>query len=213
MDNHVRIIAGLWRGKHITVSDSTLVRPTGDRIRETLFNWLGKTIHKAHCLDLFCGSGILGLEALSRGATEVTFVDSNAQVIAQLKKTLQQLPAAQRPRVLVGVAPNGCPNRAGTETHPYDTPQPTSAYVLHQDGLIPIKSDAYDIIFLDPPFSGDLLTQCMPLLKQYGYEKVGTLIYIEIAATEILTLPQHWQIIKQGKAGHVRYHLIEVTQG
>lgn len=200
MDNHVRIIAGLWRGKHITVSDNTLVRPTGDRIRETLFSWLGRTIHKARCLDLFCGSGILGLEALSRGATEVTFVDNNVPVIEQLKKTLQQLPAAQRPRVLV--------------SHPQknDISQSASAYVLHQDALTPIKSDAYDIIFLDPPFGGDLLPQCMPLLKQYGYEKVGTLIYIEIASTEALTLPQHWQIIKQGKAGHVRYHLIEVTQ-
>ncbi len=201
MDNYVRIIAGLWRGKHITVSDNALVRPTGDRIRETLFNWLGRDVHQAHCLDLFCGSGILGLEALSRGAAAVTFVDNDAKVIAQLKKTLQQLPAAQRPRLLVnhpvGAAPRGCPY--------------ASAYVLQQDALLPIKSDAYDIIFLDPPFSGDLLTHCMPLLKQYGYEKAGTLIYIEMPLTHTVTLPQHWQLAKQGQAGHVRYQLMEVT--
>lgn len=201
MDNHVRIIAGLWRGKHIPVSDNTLVRPTGDRIRETLFNWLGKTIHKAHCLDLFCGSGILGLEALSRGASAVTFVDSNDQVIVQLKRTIMQLPPAQRPRLLVN----------HPQKNAADNSQTGSTYVLHQDALLPIKSEPYDIIFLDPPFKSDLLTQCMPLLKQYGYEKVGTLVYIEIEAAALLTLPEHWQIIKQGHAGHVRYHLIEVT--
>jgi 16S rRNA (guanine966-N2)-methyltransferase len=201
MDNHVRIIAGLWRGKHITVSDNASVRPTGDRIRETLFNWLGKTIHHARCLDLFCGSGILGLEALSRGAAEITFVDSDAAVIAQLRKTITQLPAAQRPRLLVS-------NPQGINSN---DASPANAYVLHQDALLPIKTEPYDIIFLDPPFKSDLLAQCMPLLKEYGYEKKGTLVYIEIEATQLLTLPQHWQIIKQGKAGHVRYHLIEVT--
>jgi 16S rRNA (guanine966-N2)-methyltransferase len=201
MDNYVRIIAGLWRGKHITVSDNALVRPTGDRIRETLFNWLGKTIHHTRCLDLFCGSGILGLEALSRGAAEITFVDSDAAVIAQLRKTISQLPAAQRPRLLVS-HPQGININDGS---------PANVYLLHQDALLPIKSEPYDIIFLDPPFKSVLLTQCMPLLKQYGYEKKGTLVYIEIEATQLLTLPQHWQIIKQGKAGHVRYHLIEVT--
>ena len=126
MDNYVRIIAGLWRGKHITVSDNTSVRPTGDRIRETLFNWLDKTIHHARCLDLFCGSGILGLEALSRGATEITFVDSDAAVIAQLRKTITQLPAAQRPRLLVS-NPQGVNSNAGS---------PANAYVLHQDAII-----------------------------------------------------------------------------
>ena len=200
MDNHVRIIAGYWRGKHIPVSDNALVRPTGDRIRETLFNWLGKTIHQARCLDLFCGSGILGLESLSRGAAEVTFVDGDAGVIAQLKKTLLQLPAAQRPRLLVSHPQSATRSDAS----------PATAYVHHQDALLPIKSAPYDIIFLDPPFKSDLLVQCTPLLKQYGYEKKGTLVYIEIEATQLLTLPQHWQIIKQGKAGHVRYHLIEV---
>lgn len=201
MNNHVRIIAGLWRGKHITVSDNTSVRPTGDRIRETLFNWLDKTIHHARCLDLFCGSGILGLEALSRGAAEITFVDSDAAVIAQLRKTITQLPALQRPRLLVSNPQDVHFNDGST----------ANVYVLHQDALLPIKSDPYDIIFLDPPFKSDLLTQCMPLLKQYGYEKKGTLVYIEIEATQLLALPHHWQIIKQGKAGHVRYHLIEVT--
>lgn len=184
MGNHVRIIAGLWRGKHIPVSDNAAVRPTGDRIRETLFNWLGNTLHEARCLDLFCGSGILGLEALSRGAAAITFVDNNSEVITQLKKTVESLPLAQKSRVSI----------------------------LQQDALSPRKSSAYDIIFLDPPFKSDLLTRCMPLLKQYGYEKPGTLVYIEIAATELLTLPQHWQMIKEGKAGNVRYYLIEVME-
>lgn len=184
MDNHVRIIAGLWRGKHIPVSNNTLVRPTGDRIRETLFNWLGKKVHQAHCLDLFCGSGILGLEALSRGAAALTFVDNDAKVIAQLKKTLQQLPSTKNPPLL---------------------------QMLQQDALLPIKNTAYDIIFLDPPFNSELLAQCIPLLKQYGYEKIGTVIYIEMPLKHTITLPEHWRLLKQGQAGQVHYQLLEVT--
>ncbi len=201
MANHVRIIAGYWRGKHINIADNTLVRPTGDRIRETLFNWLGSHIHQARCLDLFCGSGILGIEALSRGAAQVTFIDNDVNVIAQLKKTIADLPKAQRPQLFLNHQQIPL---AVTTLSPI-------AYVLQQDALLATQHAAYDIIFLDPPFNSTLLEQCIPLLKEQGYEKPGTLIYIELQATQSLTLPEHWHILRQGKAGNVRYHLIEVT--
>lgn len=186
MANHVRIIAGYWRGKHIPVPDNEMVRPTGDRIRETLFNWLGTHIHEARCLDLFAGSGILGLEALSRGAAQVTFVDSDAKVMASLE------------RVMAGLALDK---------------NKVSISVLKQNALLPIipTPAPYDIIFLDPPFKSDLLQQCIPLLKLYGYEKPGTRVYIEMEATHPLTLPAHWHRVKQGKAGLVAYQLIEVS--
>lgn len=185
VNHHVRIIAGYWRGKHIPVPDKEMVRPTGDRIRETLFSWLGSRLHNAYCLDLFAGSGILGLEALSRGATQVTFVDSDAQVIRSLEKVVSSL-HLDKNKVHVSL--------------------------LNQNALLPITPapKPYDIIFLDPPFQSDLLNQCIPLLKQYGYEKPGTWVYIEQQQTQALSLPLHWESIKQGKAGHVSYQLIEV---
>lgn len=186
VNHHVRIIAGYWRGKHIPVPDKEMVRPTGDRIRETLFNWLGSRLHNASCLDLFAGSGILGLEALSRGAAQVTFVDSDAQVIRSLEKIVGSLHLDKNK---------------------------VSVSLLNQDALLPIipKPNPYDIIFLDPPFQSDLLSQCIPLLKQYAYEKPGTRIYIEMQHAHTLNLPLHWHCIKQGKAGHVEYQLIEVS--
>lgn len=185
MTNHIRIIAGYWRGKHIPVPDNEMVRPTGDRIRETLFSWLGPRIHDAHCLDLFAGSGILGLEALSRGAAHVTFVDSDPKVMAPLKKIISSL---------------------------HMDKNKMTVSLLNQNALLPIipKPKPYDIIFLDPPFQSDLLNQCIPLLKQHAYEKPGTRIYIEMQRAHALNLPLHWHPIKQGQAGHVAYQLIEV---
>lgn len=185
MANHVRIIAGLWRGKHIPVPQNTLVRPTGDRVRETVFNWLGASLYQARCLDLFTGSGILGLEALSRGATEVTFVDNDPKIIHTLKKVLSDC-HLDKDKIRVSL--------------------------LNQNALLPIHPNPhpYDIIFLDPPFQGNVLDQCIPLLKQYGYEKRGSLVYIEMIETHTLTLPSHWHCLKQGKAGKVVYQLIEV---
>lgn len=185
MDNHVRIIAGYWRGKHIPVPDSKMVRPTGDRIRETLFNWLGTHVHGARCLDLFTGSGILGLEALSRGAVHVTFVDNDAKTITALERIVANL-SLDKNKVSVSL--------------------------LSQNALLPIipAPEPYDILFLDPPFQSNLLDQCIPLLKPYGYEKPGTRVYIEMPITHTLNLPLHWHCIKQDKTGHVMYQLIEV---
>jgi 16S rRNA (guanine966-N2)-methyltransferase len=185
INSHVRIIAGYWRGKHIPVPNNEMVRPTGDRIRETLFNWLGPRIHEAHCLDLFAGSGILGLEALSRGATQVTFVDSDPKVLKPLEKIVTSL-HLDKNKIRVSLS--------------------------LQSALLPIipAPTPYDIIFLDPPFQGDLLEQCIPLLKRYAYEKPGTWVYIETQSARTLTLPSHWHSMKQGKAGQVAYQLIEV---
>lgn len=90
-DNQLRIIAGKWRGRKIQFKSSEGLRPTGDRVRETLFNWLQQDIANAHVLDLFAGSGVLGFEALSRGAASVTFVDNHAAVIASLQENARVL--------------------------------------------------------------------------------------------------------------------------
>ena len=89
--NTLRIIGGEWRSRKLSFIDAEGLRPTPDRIRETLFNWLQGTIHGANCLDLFAGSGVLGLEALSRGACQVTFVEKNKAVANQLKTNLDLL--------------------------------------------------------------------------------------------------------------------------
>src|SRR5512134_2593384 len=92
-NNRLRIIGGQWRGRRLNFIPSEDLRPTPDRVRETLFNWLMPLIHGARCLDLFAGSGALGLEALSRGAASVVLVDRDPRVIATLRKHMQTLKA------------------------------------------------------------------------------------------------------------------------
>ena len=147
MVNQVRIIGGHWRGKRINVPEGDTIRPTGDRIRETLFNWLGMRVHQAHCLDLFAGSGILGLEALSRGAKQVSFIDYDATVIKHLENTIMHLPLDQRPKLFVNY-------HLRFPLHLVDNPTLTeqvesSVHLIGQDALSPIKPEIgnYDIIF------------------------------------------------------------------
>lgn len=147
----LRIIAGRWRGRKIPVLDLPGLRPTTDRIRETLFNWLTPYINHSRCLDLFSGSGALGLEALSRGASHVFFVDKHPQVIQQIKKNLQALNATTDAESLVASIP---------------------------DNHIKL-GDPYDIIFLDPPFQQNLLPACLHWLSTAKLLTPQTIIYIE----------------------------------
>jgi 16S rRNA (guanine966-N2)-methyltransferase len=175
----LRIIGGTWRGRKLRFPAAPAIRPTPDRVRETLFNWLQAGIRGAHCLDLFAGSGALGLEALSRGAAQVTFVDQDEAAAAALRALLIEW-------------------------------QAHGAQVVRSDALrfLGHPAQACDIVFLDPPFAGELLERAAALLSERSWLKAGALIYVECAAREGLPpLPHSWQQLKAQRAGEVGYHL------
>ena len=175
----LRIIGGTWRGRRLRFAASAAIRPTPDRVRETLFNWLGVAVRGAHCLDLFAGSGALGLEALSRGAAQVTFIERDATAARELGELLTAWQAA-----------NACVVRTDALRYLAGTARPL------------------DIVFLDPPFASPLLSQAAALLEERHWLKAGALIYAECAAREGLPqLPASWQPLKAKQAGEVGYHL------
>lgn len=176
----VRIIGGCWRGRRLKFPDSQAIRPSPDRVRETLFNWLRSRIAGARCLDLFAGSGILGLEALSRGAACACFVDRDARTGRYLRDTLQLLGCTQ---AAVHVEEAGCFLRR--------PPRP------------------FDIVFLDPPFSSAVLQETCDLLMR-GWLAPQALIYIECPADAPLpALPPAWRLHRSRRAGQVGYHLLQ----
>ena len=175
----LRIIGGTWRGRKLRFPAAPAIRPTPDRVRETLFNWLRAPLPGARCLDLFAGSGALGLEALSRGAAAVTFVEQDAAAAAALRTLLAQWQAAGA-QVVHGDALRYV---AGTAT-------------------------PCDIVFLDPPFAAGLLERAAALLSERGWLNPGAHIYIECAAREGLPcLPGSWRELKKERAGEVGYYL------
>lgn len=178
----LRIIGGDWRGRKLEFPDLPGLRPTPDRVRETLFNWLQSTIAGAHCLDLFAGSGALGLEALSRGAASVQFVDNNPTAIDYLQRNLQLLKAEN----------SQCIRHNALDWIP-------------QASLEPI-----DLIFLDPPFRQNLLAPCCALLAEQDWLREGALIYLE-AENELqpLPVPAQWQLLKQKTAGQLTSYLFK----
>lgn len=180
----VRIIAGKWRGRVLKVLTHPGLRPTPDRVRETLFNWLAGHIVDARCLDLFAGSGALGFEALSRGAKQVVFVDKYPPAIKTIHECAKILDALASCEL----------NRASA----------VSYLALIED------ESPFDIIFLDPPFATPLLSQSIEVLAKSRLVHPKTLIYIE--SPKVLTqemLPLHWQLLKQKVAGEVAYHLVQ----
>lgn len=177
--HQITLIGGKWRGRRLTVVDAPDLRPTPSRVRETLFNWLQPYILNARCLDLFAGSGALGLEALSRGARHVTFVEKSALIFQALRIAVKRLNA--------------------------------QSDVIHADALQWLAQNqqpAFDIIFLDPPFTCNLL---LPTLAGLANSDLITprLIYLETPQKGEFALPPTWQIIKQKTAGAVAYHLIQ----
>ena len=159
------------------------LRPTSERIRETLFNWLAPTITGARCLDLFAGTGALGLEALSRGAREVEFVENSAVAAKVLRANIKELDAA------------------GAIIHLADGLQFLKAPDL----------GVFDIIFLDPPFAADKLGELCRLLDEAAVLECGSLIYLEEdRARPELALAPEWQLIKSKIAGNVRYSLAQI---
>jgi 16S rRNA (guanine966-N2)-methyltransferase len=181
--NSVRI-AGAWRGRRIHFPDMPGLRPTPDRVRETLFNWLQHSITGSRCLDLFAGSGALGLEALSRGAKEAVFVEQFPAAARALQEQLVSLGGTGKARIL----------------------QMGAARFLRTPGA------PFDVAFLDPPFGKDALVEYIPLLDAGNWLNVGGLIYLENErAAGVPALPAHWEMLKSKSAGEVGYHLARVN--
>jgi 16S rRNA (guanine966-N2)-methyltransferase len=181
--NQLRIIGGQWRGRKLAFTPEQGLRPTTDRVRETLFNWLAPEIHGARCLDLFTGSGALGLEALSRGAACCDFVDTSPAVLKQVRGHLSTLAASS-------IA--ACHQR------------PALQYLETAPG-------PWDIAFIDPPFGENLVSPSCGLLEERKLLATGALVYIETGANEgLLQLPDGWQLHREKRAGGVCYRLFVV---
>lgn len=182
----LRIVAGKWRSRLLPVADVAGLRPTSERIRETLFNWLAPAVEGKRCLDLFAGSGALGFEALSRGARSVVFVERSRKAARILRENIEQLAAEH------------------AVVHEQDALEFLSA---EQDTL-------FDIVFLDPPFADDVLEDLCRLVDGSGILSRGARIYIEQRRDRPLSrLPDGWSILKEKTAGNVRYALIKTNQG
>ncbi len=181
----VRVIAGLWRGRKLPVLNAEGLRPTTDRVKETLFNWLMMDVANARCLDCFAGSGSLGIEALSRQAQAVVFLEKFANAAQQLKKNLASLKTDK-----------------GTVIN-----TDTLAYLAQKN-----NDNPFDIIFIDPPFHHQFVPQILPLLQQNNWLAENALIYVETEKNHPpLPLAENWQIIKEKSAGMVTSRLIQVT--
>jgi 16S rRNA (guanine966-N2)-methyltransferase len=182
LPSRLRIVGGRWRGMRIDFPPIEAIRPTPDRVRETLFNWLQEHILGAACLDLFAGSGALGIEALSRGALHVTFVDREPRIVKHLNATLARLQAMNAEVV-------------------------TSDALLYLKG----PPRRFDTVFLDPPFASDVLPQVFTLLAG-GWLAPGAHIYVECAARSPLpALPPGWSLYRSKRAGEVGYHLLQAV--
>lgn len=176
-----RIIAGKWRGRKLPVKNVEGLRPTTDRVKETVFNWLAADLYEARCLDVFAGSGGLGLEALSRQAEQVTLLELDKGAATQISQNLATLKA-------------------------------DNAVVHNTDALTFLSKPGqpFDVVFIDPPFRKDLLSDVFSKLEQNGWLSHNALIYIE--AERELGLPEvptHWDMIKEKHAGQVSFRLYQ----
>ncbi len=206
MQNRFRIIAGKWRGRKLNFVTAAGLRPSLDRVRETLFNWIQHEIYQARVLDLFAGSGSLGFEALSRGASHVTFVDNNPKVVAQLKKNARLLQTQQNTTCLVQKASlylhqNSKQGQTGAPLPPGKEGAGKTTQVCEEA--------PFQIVFLDPPFHQNLLDQTCSQLGTSNLLADNALIYIECEQKNTLNLPQSWQKLKARQAGQLAYYLYQ----
>ena len=178
-DRTLRIIGGNWRGRKITFPEHDGIRPTGDRVRETLFNWLMHDIRGADCLDLFAGSGVLSIEALSRGANHVTVIESNESASSRISTNLSLLDA-----------------------------DPIRFDNIRSDAMIWLGQcdTSFDIIFIDPPFSSTLLPAVLKLLVDRRIAR--KFVYLETPEElETSDMPDQWNLYRQKRTGSVHYSL------
>ena len=174
----VRIVAGSLRGSRLAVPAAAGLRPTPDRVRETLFNWLAPTIAGARCLDLYAGTGALGIEALSRGAAGCTFVERDRTLVRLLRENLARLHVEG-----AGVI----------EEDAFD----------FLDGT----PTAVDLVFLDPPFAAAVWSEAAARLERGGWLQGDAFVYVEAAPEAAFAAPRNWALHREGRAGAVRYAL------
>lgn len=173
----LRIIGGVHRGRVIPVPNSPDVRPTGDRVRETLFNWLQSGIEGARCLDPFAGTGALVLEAASRGASRVVAVENNAGLAGELRRLAMEW-GAEAVEITIGDA------------------------LMYLSG----PPEPFDIVFLDPPFGSGLLEKAAARLQE-GWLAPGARVYVETDVGESPALPAEWSLHRDKRAGQVAFRL------
>lgn len=184
--SQVRIIAGMWRGRRLQFEAHAGLRPTPDRVRETLFNWLGREVLGARCVDCFAGSGALGFEALSRGAESVVMLDANPHVSANLQAQADKLGATA----------------AQIYTCDYQAlPQILAASSSPEEG-------PFNLVFLDPPFGLGLVPKALHMLQSASKLAPGAWVYTEIEKTAApLNLPGDFVVQRRKQAGQVEYAL------
>ena len=178
----LRIVAGNWRGRRLPVPDVAGLRPTGERVRETLFNWLMLWIPGKRCLDLYAGTGALGLEALSRGAASCLFGAQHPEALRQLARNIETLEATSA-TLLSGDA---------------------------LERLADIDPGSVDLLFLDPPFQADNLEAVCRRVADSGILAPAARVYVEAdRAIGLPDLPAAWRVAKSARAGNVCYALVE----
>lgn len=176
----IRLISGQWRGKKLPVKDKQGLRPTTDRTKETLFNWLMHDIRDANCLDCFSGSGSLGFEALSRYAKFCTFLELDKQISTQLQINVDTL-KVENTQIIQG----------------------DSLHYISQAATL-----KYDVVFVDPPFNKGLVQPCLEQLECNGHLTESSLIYVEVESElSTLSVPENWSLLKEKTSGQVRYQL------
>ena len=177
----VRIIGGEWRSRTIEFPDRPGLRPTPDRVRETLFNWLTPGLHGGRVLDLCAGSGVLGLEALSRGAKQAVLLDSDRQVVGALRTAISKL--AANAQVL------------NVDAREY----------LGECGE---AEDGFDVVFVDPPYGSGLHASLCQSLARAGWLRPGARVYLENKADiQDIDPPANWELLRENRAGQVEYRL------
>lgn len=177
--NQIRIIGGVWRSRRLTIPELNELRPTPDRVRETVFNWLAPSLQGACCVDLFAGSGALGIEALSRGAEKVVFVEQHPIAIRYLCQNLIQL---------------GVDSEWVIQSDVFD--------------WLKGQVEPFDVVFLDPPFGRNLLSPVCFSLEQGCWLTPQASIYLEAEQNlKSLNLPETWRVEREKVAGHVIYRL------
>lgn len=182
----VRIIAGRWRRRLLPVPDTPGLRPTPDRVRETLFNWLAADLPGARCLDLFAGTGVLGLEAASRGASRVVLVERDVDIVAHLRRQVLALGAGDVVQV----------ERADAGS------------------WAPIGEEHFDVVFVDPPYGSVDFPVLVESLLARGLLTANARIFIEseVGAPQVI-VPAGWRVLRERRAGRVRYHLVAPPEG
>jgi len=178
-NNRVRIIGGDWRGRLLEVADVPGLRPSGDRSRETLFNWLQPWVPAAECADLFAGTGALGFEAASRGAASVLMIEKHPQAQAVLRQSIEQLQAEQ-----VNLHAGGAMSM-----------------------IEEMKPDSFDLVFVDPPFDSNLGGLVLERLVKKECVRRGGFIYMETPASSNLSAPEGWSVWRDQQMGEVRMQL------